>query len=106
MTVEMTPDVDYLLMASPYNINNTNNTILNSRERRDQLKREIELLGLELPLKFEKSSQLRILKAACCLLKKEAKFTAATNLATRELSTLAKNCFFNQSDLKDVRYRC
>ncbi|CAF0940765.1 unnamed protein product [Brachionus calyciflorus] len=46
----------------------------NSKERRDQLKKETDLLAKELPFKFEKTSQLRILKAICTYIKKEKHF--------------------------------
>lgn len=53
----------------------------NSRERRDQIKKEIDKLAQGLPFKFEKLSQLRILKAICTYLKKEKHFSDLKYLA-------------------------
>lgn len=49
---------------------------MNLKERREKLKREIEALGAVLCkcFKFEKNSQLRIIKLALLCLTKEARF--------------------------------
>lgn len=46
-----------------------------SKQRRDMLKNETDLLGKVLPFNYGKASQLRILKAACNYLKKEKHFS-------------------------------
>jgi len=52
-----------------------------SKQRRDLLKAETELLGDEIPFEYGKLSQLRILKAACAFLKKEKHFNQLKNVS-------------------------
>ncbi|RNA23047.1 Neuronal PAS domain-containing 4 [Brachionus plicatilis] len=85
----------------------------NSKERREQLKREIDVLGKNLPFKFEKNSQLRILKAICTYIKKdkhlghinqlncdtEPSFCSTNDTNMDQISSGFITCFTNKGDL-------
>jgi len=66
-----------------------------SKQRRDLLKAETELLGDELPFEFGKLSQLRILKAACTYLKKEKHFAFFKNQTLSARPTPFMDRFFD-----------
>lgn len=66
-----------------------------SKQRRDLLKAETELLGDELPFEFGKLSQLRILKAACTYLKKEKHFAFFKNQPLSARPTPFMDRFFD-----------
>lgn len=84
----------------------------NSKERRDQLKKEIDELGKNLPFKFEKNSQLRIMKALCTYIKKNKHFgkinqaksfenliSCSNDVNFDQLSSGFMVCFTNKGDL-------
>lgn len=84
----------------------------NPKERRDQLKKEIDELGKNLPFKFEKNSQLRIMKALCTYIKKnkhlgkinQAKCVDSLNFVSNDVNVdqLGSGfmvCFTNKGEL-------
>jgi len=72
-----------------------------SKQRRDLLKNETDILGRELPFDYGKVSQLRILKAACSYFKKNKFFSRLRNNQLESRSTILDRFIYNDETLRN-----